>query len=343
MVPDPARGTATSLRPRWRQSRPGDIGSLGFAGGEILERGRSSENRGGRRFWAPPRAGYHPGTTAVSARALLILPRRSLRRGSAACRSGPLAALNLESPARKAACTAPKNACAGSGMLASVGGACAEAAIAIRFAASLAPRYPGPCVPCPGCASIRLSRHHTQLGQLARDAPATPQRVLARHAFDQCNNLHVEGWRAVTSRFPRPEARESATMPSDDHGGLNDHQRVRPARPSSRQNGPEGSVDRSQPRSWRSPVQDRELLPERKILKHQLALERNAATSAPTITFTSVTIAPELGVRCHTGHRRIAAGFAVPWTVRPTTRIGGETLFSPPQGRSRRGDGESLT
>jgi len=32
----------------------------------------------------------------------------------------------------------------------------------------------------------------TQLGQLARDAPATPERVLARHPFDQRNDLGVE-------------------------------------------------------------------------------------------------------------------------------------------------------
>src|SRR5439155_4742750 len=95
--------------------------------------------------------------------------------------------------------------------------------------------------PCP-------CRCRGPVGQLARDAPATPERVLARHAFDQRNDLGVERWTAEASRFPRPEASEPATMPGDDGGGLDDYQRVRPARPSLRQNGPEGSIERTQPR-----------------------------------------------------------------------------------------------
>jgi hypothetical protein len=38
-----------------------------------------------------------------------------------------------------------------------------------------------------------------QFCQLARDAPATPERVLARHAFDQRDELGVKRWTAEAS------------------------------------------------------------------------------------------------------------------------------------------------
>jgi len=58
-------------------------------------------------------------------------------------------------------------------------------------------------------------------------------------------------------------------MPGDDRGRLDDEESVCPTRPSLRNRSPEGSVDRSQPRPRRLPVQDRELLPQREVLENQ--------------------------------------------------------------------------
>jgi hypothetical protein len=59
-------------------------------------------------------------------------------------------------------------------------------------------------------------------------------------------------------------------MPGDHSGRLDDEQSVGPPGPGTREYGPEGSVDRSQPRSRDGPAQDRELLAKREILDYEV-------------------------------------------------------------------------
>jgi hypothetical protein len=67
-----------------------------------------------------------------------------------------------------------------------------------------------------------------------------------------------------------------------------------------------------------------------RIGTHDAALSVIAQTRFRAIaSSTRVNMASEAAVRCHTCHRRIAAGFAVPWTVRPPPWIRAETPFSP--------------
>jgi hypothetical protein len=69
--------------------------------------------------------------------------------------------------------------------------------------------------------------------QFGQDAGNTPCRVFLRHAANPGNDLGIYWGPAgrFSSRIPSPVQPEPATMPSDDHPGLNDDQGGPPRRP----------------------------------------------------------------------------------------------------------------
>jgi hypothetical protein len=96
-----------------------------------------------------------------------------------------------------------------------------------------------------------------------------PRWVLPNHPHDELDHGRVEWWATGATRPTSPEADEAATVPADDRLGLHDDEGVRPPRPRAREHHPERAVDWPKAWTWRGTTPDRELLPEREVLRDE--------------------------------------------------------------------------
>ena len=67
--------------------------------------------------------------------------------------------------------------------------------------------------------------------------------------------------------FPFPEQAEPLAVPADDRLGLDDDKGVLPAWPQAGKEDPEHTVERTKPRPWSFPLQDRHLLAESDVFQ----------------------------------------------------------------------------
>src|SRR5215469_2476486 len=106
-----------------------------------------------------------------------------------------------------------------------------------------------------------LGEHEAELLQLAVDLQRAPAEVLLRQAPNQNANFLTDPRpAAMRPGFPAPIQPESSSMPADDRFGLDDYQRILPARPTRPQYRPEEPIQRAQRRPGPSPLQDSHLL-----------------------------------------------------------------------------------
>jgi hypothetical protein len=127
-----------------------------------------------------------------------------------------------------------------------------------------------------------LGEHEAELLQLAVDLRRAPVGVLLCQAPNQdANFLGDSRPAAKRPRFPTPVQAETSAMPTDDRFGLDDYQRILPARPSRSQDRPEESIQRAQRRPGPSPLQDGYLLAKREDFDSDVsaAVEEDASGS----------------------------------------------------------------
>ena len=125
-----------------------------------------------------------------------------------------------------------------------------------------------------------LGEHEAELQQLTMDFGSSPTSVLLRQAPNQNANFLTDPRPAATRPgFPAPIQPETSSMPADDRFGLDDYQRILPARPSRPQDRPEEPIQRAQRRPGPPPLQDSHLLAKGEDFDSHIsaALERDAS------------------------------------------------------------------
>ena len=121
--------------------------------------------------------------------------------------------------------------------------------------------------------------------QFAMNAWGTPGWILGDHAEDELAQLFADALPARANLMPRepsPIHLESGTVPSHDSLRLNEDQHLPPTRPKPPQHHPEQPVRRSEPRLRMPPLQDRELLPKRKVFQEEVTARTKDVHSQST-------------------------------------------------------------
>ncbi len=93
-----------------------------------------------------------------------------------------------------------------------------------------------------------------KLEKFAADARCAPQRVLPRHAPDQCPDLRRD-WRAASSPgtwFPSPEGTKALAVPSNYRFRFDDNHGIKTTRPEAIQEEPKSSVRSREPKPSRT-------------------------------------------------------------------------------------------
>jgi hypothetical protein len=113
----------------------------------------------------------------------------------------------------------------------------------------------------------------SQLGELAADALATPERGLRRHEPDEFADLRTEAWAAeASSRPPGPVQAPALPVPPDHRIRLNEYEVTPPlAGPQPAQPDPEDPVALLDPKPRLASECHVELMAEGEILEHQVA------------------------------------------------------------------------
>ena len=102
-----------------------------------------------------------------------------------------------------------------------------------------------------------------QLSQFVADARTTPGRIDAPHPADELDQFPVLcGSPTPPSGLPSPEHPESGSLPANDSLWPEDDQWCFPSWPSSLQHHPETSIPPAELWPWRSPLKDRDLVPQ---------------------------------------------------------------------------------
>ena len=94
------------------------------------------------------------------------------------------------------------------------------------------------------------------------EAGSAPQRVLAAYSLDEFAYFlrSSRATRLSVAGFPLPEQAEPLAVPADDRLGPDDDKGVLPTWPQAEREEPEHAVERTKPRPWSFPLQDRHLL-----------------------------------------------------------------------------------
>jgi hypothetical protein len=125
-----------------------------------------------------------------------------------------------------------------------------------------------------------LREHEAELLQFAMDFWRAPVGVLLCQEPNQDANFLVDPWPATTRpRFPTPIQPGTSSTPTDDHFGLDDYQRILPARPGRPQDRPEEPIQRAQGRSGPPAFQHRHLLAKGENF-HSVRLWKKTRTAA---------------------------------------------------------------
>ena len=141
------------------------------------------------------------------------------------------------------------------------------------------------CARHPGAESaVNNVRRFVRTGQsqafaIRRGSSVRPAGVLLRQAANQCAKFLCDPRPAgARPRFPTPVQAETGPMPTHDSFGLDDDQRIAPARPGCSQDDPEQPIKRAQWRSGPFSLQDGHLLAKREDFDSDIstALEEDA-------------------------------------------------------------------